>query len=74
MVQFVFSLWYLFSRTDYDGLEGATGFTPPKDEVMPEWNDPAREEHEDEMHEIRRRRLQKFAQEQNNTQTSDTSS
>ncbi|XP_022330596.2 E3 ubiquitin-protein ligase synoviolin-like [Crassostrea virginica] len=59
---------------NYDGLEGATGFTPPKDEVMPEWNDPAREEHEDEMHEIRRRRLQKFAQEQNNTQTSDTSS
>lgn len=64
----------LYFAADYDGLEGATGFTPPKEEVIPDWEDPAKEEHEDEMHEIRRRRLQKFDQEQSAKQTSDTAS
>lgn len=62
------------SDLNYDGLEGATGFTPPKEEVIPDWEDPNKEEHEDEMHEIRRRRLQKFDQEQSAKQTSDTAS
>ncbi|XP_048736312.1 E3 ubiquitin-protein ligase synoviolin-like [Ostrea edulis] len=60
------------SDLNYDGLEGATGYTPPKEEEIPQWEDPSKEEHEDEMHEVRRRRLQKFAQEQN--QTSDSTS
>lgn len=64
----------LYFSADYEGLEGATGFTPPKEEVIPDWEDPTKEEHEDEMHEIRRRRLQKFDQEQSAKQTSDTAS
>ncbi|XP_061165270.1 E3 ubiquitin-protein ligase synoviolin-like [Saccostrea echinata] len=64
------------SGTDlnYEDLEGATGYSPPKEEEMPEWEDPAKEEFADEMHEIRRRRLQKFAQEQKDTPTTDTTS
>jgi hypothetical protein len=30
--------------------------------MIPEWIDPTQEEHEDEQHEVRRRRLQKFSQ------------
>jgi hypothetical protein len=59
--------------TDFDGLEGATGYTPPKEEEIPQWEDPSKEEHEDEMHEVRRRRLQKFAQESNNQKSDSTS-
>ncbi|KAK3093274.1 hypothetical protein FSP39_013536 [Pinctada imbricata] len=50
------------SNLDLSGLEGATGYTPPKEEIIPEWDDPEKEEHEDSMHEIRRRRIQKFEQ------------
>ena len=45
---------------DYADLEGATGFTPPME--VPAWVDPQEEEHEDELHEVRRRRLQRFSQ------------
>ncbi|KAK7493457.1 hypothetical protein BaRGS_00015357 [Batillaria attramentaria] len=46
----------------FSGLEGATGFTAPREMEVPEWEDPREEEHEDEMHEVRRRRLQRFSQ------------
>lgn len=49
-------------------VQGATGYTPvikttATDEIIPDWEDPNKEEHEDEMHEVRRRRLQRFEQE-----------
>ena len=47
---------------DFSDLQGATGYTPQKEEMIPEWIDPTQEEHEDEQHEVRRRRLQKFSQ------------
>ncbi|XP_062579545.1 E3 ubiquitin-protein ligase synoviolin-like [Saccostrea cucullata] len=50
------------THLSYEDLDGATGYTPPKEEEMPEWEDLAKEEFTDEMHEIRRRRLQKFEQ------------
>ncbi|KAL8623699.1 hypothetical protein ACOMHN_004764 [Nucella lapillus] len=45
------------------GLKGARGegVQPPKE--VRQWADPREEEHEDEMHEVRRRRLQRFSQE-----------
>ncbi|KAL8623700.1 hypothetical protein ACOMHN_004765 [Nucella lapillus] len=48
---------------DYSGLKGARGegVQPPKE--VRQWADPREEEHEDEMHEVRRRRLQRFSQE-----------
>nr|KAG5704224.1 hypothetical protein BaRGS_012512 [Batillaria attramentaria] len=49
-------------KLDFSGLEGATGFTAPREMEVPEWEDPREEEHEDEMHEVRRRRLQRFSQ------------
>lgn len=48
------------SSIDLSSLEGATGYSPPKEELIPEWEDPAKEEHGDEMDEVRRRRLEKF--------------
>lgn len=50
-------------KLDFTGLEGATGFSPAKEEIIPSWEDPHEEEHNDEMHEVRKRRLQKFTQE-----------
>ncbi|OWF45465.1 E3 ubiquitin-protein ligase synoviolin B-like [Mizuhopecten yessoensis] len=50
-------------KLDFSGLEGATGFSPAKEETIPAWEDPHEEEHNDEMHEVRKRRLQKFTQE-----------
>ncbi|XP_033730673.1 E3 ubiquitin-protein ligase synoviolin B-like [Pecten maximus] len=50
-------------KLDFTGLEGATGFSPAKEETIPSWEDPHEEEHNDEMHEVRKRRLQKFTQE-----------
>lgn len=50
------------SDLDLSELQGATGYTPPSEELIPEWIDPTTEEHEDEQHEVRRRRLQKFSQ------------
>ncbi|KAK7104456.1 E3 ubiquitin-protein ligase synoviolin A-like isoform X1 [Littorina saxatilis] len=47
-------------KLDFSGLEGATGYTPPQE--VPAWEDPREEEHEDELHEVRRRRLQRFSQ------------
>ncbi|XP_052058683.1 E3 ubiquitin-protein ligase synoviolin B-like [Mytilus californianus] len=47
---------------DLSDLEGATGYTPPTEEMIPSWEDPSQEEHEDEQHEVRRRRLEKFSQ------------
>ena len=52
-----------FCHTDYSGLEGATGFSPPPEDIPP-WDDPTQEEFKDELHEVRRRRLQRFSQEQ----------
>lgn len=54
---------FIFIFPEYSSLEGATGYTPSKDETIPKWDDPAQEEHEDEMHEVRRRRLERFNQE-----------
>lgn len=48
------------SSIDLSSLEGAAGYSPPKEELIPEWEDPAKEEHGDEMDEVRRRRLEKF--------------
>lgn len=44
-------------------LVGATGSSEPQEEIIPEWQDPRKEEHCDEMDEIRRRRLEKFLSE-----------
>jgi hypothetical protein len=52
---------------DYSGLEGATGYTPPPQDV-PAWEDPREEEHEDELHEVRRRRLQHFSHDGSQTE------
>ncbi|KAK3594629.1 hypothetical protein CHS0354_013254 [Potamilus streckersoni] len=49
------------SKTDLTELEGATGYTSPKEEMIPAWNDPKDEEHSDEMDEVRRRRLHHFS-------------
>lgn len=43
-------------------VEGASGYTPPKEEMIPAWVDPHEESHMDDLHEVRRRRLQKFSQ------------
>ncbi|PVD25557.1 hypothetical protein C0Q70_13213 [Pomacea canaliculata] len=48
---------------DFSGLEGATGFSGPKEMDLPAWEDPREDEHEDELHEVRRRRLERFSQE-----------
>ncbi|KAJ8308181.1 hypothetical protein KUTeg_013055 [Tegillarca granosa] len=57
-------------------VKGATGYTPvvkttDTDEIIPDWEDPNKEEHEDEMHEVRRRRLQRFEQDKNDNTTED---
>ncbi|XP_041351997.1 E3 ubiquitin-protein ligase synoviolin B-like isoform X2 [Gigantopelta aegis] len=44
-------------------IEGAVGFTAPTEDSIPEWEDPREEQHEDELHEVRKRRLQKFTSE-----------
>ena len=44
------------------------GYTPPKEEMIPEWEDPSKEEHRDEADEVRRRRLERFLSD-NNSQT-----
>lgn len=46
---------------DFSNLEGATGYSPPKDEMIPEWTDPSEDTRLDELHEVRKRRLQKFS-------------
>lgn len=47
---------------DTSNLEGAVGYTLPKEEFIPEWSDPREEESEDhELSEIRRRRVQRFS-------------
>lgn len=55
------------SSIDLSSLEGAAGFSSPKEELIPEWNDPSKEEHGDEMDEVRRRRLEKFLSEDSQT-------
>lgn len=60
------------SFTDLTSLEGAAGYTPPKEEMIPEWEDPTKEEHKDEADEIRRRRLERFLSENNSQTDSDT--
>ncbi|KAL8561119.1 E3 ubiquitin-protein ligase synoviolin A [Nucella lapillus] len=55
-------------KLDYSGLEGATGFTPSKE--VRQWADPREEEPEDEVHEVRRRRLQRFSQDKPNNNNS----
>lgn len=57
------------SFTDLNSLEGATGYSPPKEELIPEWDDPTKEEHGDEMDEVRRRRLEKFLADSSQTET-----
>lgn len=53
-------LRYVYYFTETDDIEGATGFTPPTNEYIPEWSGLNKEEHKDEMDEVRRRRLEKF--------------
>ncbi|XP_067681228.1 E3 ubiquitin-protein ligase synoviolin-like isoform X1 [Haliotis asinina] len=53
-------------KTDYSDLEGAIGYTPPTVEDIPQWVDPTQEEHGDELHEVRKRRLKKFSQNESN--------
>ena len=51
--------------SDLTSLEGAMGYTPPKEEMIPEWEDPSKEEHRDEADEVRRRRLERFLSDNN---------
>ena len=55
--------------SDLSSLEGATGYSPVKEELIPEWNDPSKEEHTDEMDQVRRRRLEKFLSDNSQTST-----
>ena len=50
------------SLADVSGLEGAVGYTPPPEEKIPDWalQDQQPEENQ-ELNEIRRRRLQRFS-------------
>ena len=59
----------LFPFSDLSSLEGATGYSPVKEELIPEWNDPSKEEHTDEMDQVRRRRLEKFLSDNSQTST-----
>ncbi|KAI8784320.1 E3 ubiquitin-protein ligase synoviolin B [Biomphalaria glabrata] len=43
-------------------VSGASGFTAPREEIIPAWENPREEGHEDDMHEVRKRRLQHFTQ------------
>lgn len=53
---------------------GATGFTPETEKIIPQWNDPRKEEHKDEMDEVRRRRLEKFLSDSTSSQNQLTKS
>ena len=50
-------------KTASSDLEGATGYTPPPDEPIPEWVNERLEDQEEsnELHEIRRRRVERFS-------------
>ncbi|CAG5125681.1 unnamed protein product, partial [Candidula unifasciata] len=50
-------------------LEGATGITLPKEISIHEWENSREDEREDEMNEVRKRRLQHFAQQKDNGST-----
>ncbi|BFZ07996.1 hypothetical protein BsWGS_11035 [Bradybaena similaris] len=50
-------------------LEGATGITLPKEVSIPEWEHSREDEHDDDMQEVRKRRLQHFSQQKNNGNT-----
>ena len=63
---------YIAVILDLTSLEGAAGYTPPKEEMIPEWEDPTKEEHKDEADEIRRRRLERFLSENNSETDSNT--
>ncbi|XP_045183100.2 E3 ubiquitin-protein ligase synoviolin B-like [Mercenaria mercenaria] len=52
-------------NTDATEGAGAMGFTPEIEEEIPKWEDPRKEEHTDEMDEVRRRRLEKFLDSKN---------
>ncbi|XP_035825186.1 E3 ubiquitin-protein ligase synoviolin B isoform X2 [Aplysia californica] len=54
-------------------VEGAVGGAPAKEEDIPKWENPREEGHEDEMHEVRKRRLQHFSQ-QNSSPGDESSS
>lgn len=41
----------------------------PKEVSIPEWEHSREDEHDDEMHEVRKRRLQHFSQQKNNGTT-----
>lgn len=49
------------ASVEKEETKGATGFLQPEKEI-PKWSDPREEEHTDEMHEVRKRRLQHFSQ------------
>ncbi|GFR62737.1 E3 ubiquitin-protein ligase synoviolin [Elysia marginata] len=48
-------------NVEKEETKGATG-SSPKEAEIPKWSDPREEEHTDEMHEVRKRRLQHFSQ------------
>ncbi len=70
--EFLFVPMFIFCifAVDYGDLEGAVGYSAPPpppsgDEFIPEWTDPRTEaEGADEVHEMRRRRLARFASQQ----------
>lgn len=53
-------------------LPGATGVTESSEELIPHWENPREEGHEDEMHEVRKRRLEHFSQQLNTSYSSTT--
>lgn len=48
-------------------MEGAAGITVPREETIPQWDNPREEQQEDDMHEVRKRRIQHFSQQINNS-------
>ena len=58
--------------SDLTSIEGAAGYTPPKEEMIPEWEDPSKEEHRDEADEVRRRRLERFLSDSSNNSQTDS--
>ncbi|XP_064600380.1 E3 ubiquitin-protein ligase synoviolin A-like [Liolophura sinensis] len=62
------------SNKEDSEVKGASGYTPPKEEMIPAWVDPHEENHVDDLHEVRRRRLQKFSQSETKSEVPKTTS
>ena len=64
----------MFYYIETSEVEGASGFTPEVEELIPKWDDPRTEEYTDEMIEVRRRRLEKFLSESKDSDNNVTDS